>query len=152
LCATVGCRRESIKYKKLSIVLIIVNSAVFFMFNSKIEFKNCSFVVVISSSNQSSFIVDSTIAFSIVIIDSFFFIVSISSFFCLFKSSFQWSFCVVVIGVVYFEFNKSIIFFMHFSIRSIIFRLPNVYLALSSSRIILLMCFLYVVSVLIIIL
>jgi hypothetical protein len=91
------------------------------MFNSKIEFKNCSFIVVISPSNQTSLMIDSVIAFSIVFIDSFFVITSISSFFCLFRSSFQWSFCVVVIVVVYFEFNNFIIFFMHFSIKSIIF-------------------------------
>ena len=120
-CATVGGRRENIEYKKLSIVLISVSSAHFFMFNSKIEFKNCSFIVVISPSNQTSLMIDSVIAFSIVLIDSFFVIASITSFFCLFRSSFQWSFCVVVIVVVYFEFKNFIILFMHFSIKSIIF-------------------------------
>jgi hypothetical protein len=120
-CVSVGCRRKSIKYKYCSIVLISVTSATCFTCNSNIEFKNCSFIVVISPSNQTSLMIDSVIAFSIVLIDLFFVIASITSFFCLFRSSFQWSFCVVVIVVIYFEFKKSIIFFMHFSIESIIF-------------------------------
>jgi hypothetical protein len=93
------------------------------MFNSNIEFINCSFIVVIGSSNQTSLMIDLVliIAFSAVVIDSFFVIASIRSFFCLFKSSFQESFCVVVIVAVYFEFNNFIIISVYLTILAIVF-------------------------------